>query len=314
MKTAIIHHPIYQKHDTGIGHPETPKRYEVVMNALKNDRKLWESLKEIQPEQVSKGIIQAAHTKEHFNRVENAFAEGIEYLDADTVISMKSFDAALYGAGGTCRAVDEVMSGEAKNAFVAVRPPGHHATAENAMGFCLFNNVAVAARYAQSKYKEIERVAIVDWDVHHGNGTQGIFFDDPTVHFFSMHQYPWYPGTGSRGETGFGRGKGYTMNVPVKAQTDAREQKRMFENAIGDIHRDFKPDLIFISAGFDAHLTDPLGQLRLEDADFVSMTKTIKQWADEVCKGRIVSALEGGYNLETLGETVVNHVRALSEN
>jgi acetoin utilization deacetylase AcuC-like enzyme len=312
MKTAIIHHPIYQKHDTGIGHPETPKRYEAVMNALKNDQKLWESLVEIQPEQVSKGIIQAAHTKEHFNRIENAFAEGVEYLDADTVISMQSFDAALYGAGGACRAVDAVMAGESENAFVAVRPPGHHATAENAMGFCLFNNVAVAARYAQNKYEEIERVAIVDWDVHHGNGTQGIFFDDPTVHFFSMHQYPWYPGTGSRGETGFGRGKGYTMNVPVKAATDAREQKRMFENAIGDIHNNFKPNLIFISAGFDAHRSDPLGQLRLEDADFVSMTKTIKQWAIETCGGRIVSALEGGYNLETLGETVKNHVLELS--
>ncbi len=180
------------------------------------------------------------------------------------------------------------------------------------MGFCLFNNVAVAARYAQNHYPEIERVAIVDWDVHHGNGTQGIFYDDPSVYFFSTHQYPWYPGTGSRGETGFGRGKGYTMNVPVKAQTDAHEQKRMFENAIGDIHNNFKPDLIFISAGFDAHRSDPLGQLRLEDADFVSMTKTIKQWAIETCGGRIISALEGGYNLETLGETVKNHVLELS--
>lgn len=312
MKTAIIHHPIYQKHDTGSGHPETPKRYEVVMNALKNDKKLWESLKEIQPEQVSRGIVQAAHTKEHFERIESAFSEGVEFLDADTVISMKSFDAALYGAGGVCRAVDAVMSGEAENAFVAVRPPGHHATAENAMGFCLFNNVAVAARYAQNKYKEIERVAIVDWDVHHGNGTQGIFFDDPSVYFFSMHQYPWYPGTGSRGEIGYGRGRGYTMNVPVKARTEAREQKRMFENALGDINKTFQPDLIFISAGFDAHSTDPLGQLKLDDDDFVSMTKTVKEWADETCGGRVVSALEGGYNLETLGETVKNHVLELS--
>ncbi len=312
MKTAIIHHPIYQKHDTGLGHPETPRRYEVVMNALKNDQKLWASLAEIQPEQVSKGIVQAAHTKEHFEHIENAFSEGVEFLDADTVISMQSFDAALYGAGGVCRAVDAVMSGEAENAFVAVRPPGHHATAENAMGFCLFNNVAVAARYAQNKYAEIERVAIVDWDVHHGNGTQGIFFDDPTVYFFSMHQYPWYPGTGSRGEIGYGRGKGYTMNVPVKARTEAREQKRMFENAIGDINKNFKPDLIIISAGFDAHLTDPLGQLRLEDDDFISMTKTVKEWAAETCGGRVVSALEGGYNLETLGETVKNHVLELS--
>jgi acetoin utilization deacetylase AcuC-like enzyme len=205
-----------------------------------------------------------------------------------------------------------VKKGEARNAFVASRPPGHHATAERAMGFCLFNNVAVAARYAQNKYKEIERVAIVDWDVHHGNGTQGIFFDDPTVFFFSQHQYPWYPGTGSRGETGFGRGKGYTLNVPVKARTRASEQKRMFENAIADVHRGFKPDLIIISAGFDAHLTDPLGQLLLDDDDFASMTKTVLNWADEVCGGRVVSCLEGGYNLDTLGESVKTHVLELS--
>lgn len=311
MTTAIVHHPIYEKHDTGFGHPETPDRYRVVIDALKNDTELWSDLVEITPEKAPQGIVQAAHTKEHFRRVENAFADGLDRLDMDTVISMQSFDASLFAAGGAIAAVDAVIKGEAKNAFVAVRPPGHHATAERAMGFCLFNNVAVAARYAQNKYKEIERVAIVDWDVHHGNGTQGIFYTDPSVFFFSMHQYPWYPGTGSRGETGHGKGLGSTLNVPVKAHTQADAQKRVFDAALQDISRDFKPDLIMISAGFDAHLTDPLGQLRLEDRDFVSMTASVKQWADEVCGGRIVSCLEGGYNLDTLGETVRNHIYKL---
>lgn len=312
MTTALIHHPIYEKHDTGDGHPETPERYRVVIDAIKADGRLVENLIEVTPDKAQQGIVQAAHTKEHFRRVENAFAEGLNRLDADTVISMQSFDAALFAAGGACRAVDAVMNGEASNAFVAVRPPGHHATAEHAMGFCLFNNVAVAARYAQNKYKDIERVAIVDWDVHHGNGTQGIFYVDPSVFFFSMHQYPWYPGTGSRGETGHGRGAGTTLNIPVKAHTPADEQKRSFESAIEEISKQVKPDLIIISAGFDAHLDDPLGQLLLVDGDFRSMTTTVMQWANEVCGGRVVSCLEGGYNLDTLGETVRSHVAQLA--
>ena len=314
MKTALIHHPIYEKHDTGVGHPETPLRYDVVMKTLRGDKKLWENLNEITPEKASKGLIQAAHTPQHFKLVESAFAEGLDRLDADTTISMQSFDASLFAAGGAVSGVDAVMTGEADNAFVVARPPGHHATSERPMGFCLFNNVAVAAKYAQNKYKEIERVAIVDWDVHHGNGTQGIFYTDPSVYFFSMHQYPWYPGTGSRGETGHSRGLGATLNIPVKASTQAAEQKRMFEAAIEDIATNFRPDLIMISAGFDAHLTDPLGQLKLEDRDYVSMTRTIKQWAAEVCQGRVVSCLEGGYNLDTLGETVRSHVKELASN
>jgi acetoin utilization deacetylase AcuC-like enzyme len=312
MATALVQHPIYQKHDTGHGHPETPERYKVVIDAIKKDEDLSKRLVEITPEKAQQGIVQAVHTKSHFKRVENAFADGLDRLDADTIISMQSFDAALFAAGGAITAVDAVMQGEAKNAFVAVRPPGHHATAEHAMGFCIFNNVAVAARYAQNKYKEIERVAIIDWDVHHGNGTQGIFYSDPRVFFFSMHQYPWYPGTGSRGETGEGRGLGTTLNIPLKAFTNADEQTRMFEAATGDIASLTKPDLIFISAGFDAHLTDPLGQLQLEDPDFQSLTRTVMQWADDVCEGRIVSCLEGGYNLETLGPTVRSHVAALA--
>jgi acetoin utilization deacetylase AcuC-like enzyme len=313
MKTALIHHPIAKNHNTGEGHPETSQRYEVIMNALKNDVKLWSELVEVEAKSASKGIIQAVHTREQFQDVENAFADGFESLDADTIISMNSFEAASFAAGGACRAVDMVMKGEADNAFVVTRPPGHHATAEKSQGFCLFNNVAIASRYAQNVYKEVERVVIIDWDVHHGNGTQGIFFDDPSVFFFSMHQYPWYPGSGSYGETGFGRGKGYTKNLPVKAGTVAKTQKRMFEAAIHEISKNFKPDLIMISAGFDAHESDPLGQLKLENEDFISMTKTVKQWANDVCNGRIVSVLEGGYNLGTLGATVKNHVAALGD-
>jgi len=311
MTTAIVHHPIFKEHETGQSHPERPERYTVVMEALRRDEKLWPELLELPSSAAARGLVQACHTPQHYKTIERAVSEGTGYLDADTVVSMRSMDAALNAAGGVCRAVDAVMKGEASNAFLPVRPPGHHATAERAMGFCLFNNVAIGARYAQTHYPGIERVAIVDWDVHHGNGTQGIFYDDPSVFFFSMHQYPWYPGSGARGETGVSRGRGYTLNVPVRAATVASEQRRMLDAALEEMSTKFKPDLIFISAGFDAHKADPLGQLLLTDEDFMLMTRAVKQWAASSCNGRVISCLEGGYNLDTLGGTVRAHIREL---
>ena len=313
MATAIIHHPVFREHDTGPGHPETPSRYQVVMDALRADATLWSKLVEVQAREAARGDIQAAHSSQLYKHVERVVSEGIGYLDADTTVSMRSLDAARHAAGAPCQAIDLIMKGEVSNAFVPVRPPGHHATEERSMGFCLFNNVAVAARYAQQHYPQIERVAIIDWDVHHGNGTQGIFYDDPSVYFFSSHQYPWYPGTGSRGEKGMGRGLGYTLNLPLRAATPAEQQKRAFEAALEDMAASFSPDLIIISAGFDSHLGDPLGQLLLQDEDFVEMTRAVKEWAASSCEGRLVSCLEGGYNLETLGETVRAHVAELSK-
>ena len=236
--------------------------------------------------------------------------EGATFIDADTRISRESFDVAVLAVGAAITAVDAAMKEEGGRAFSLVRPPGHHATRERAMGFCLFNNAAIAARYAQAKHG-LENVLIIDWDVHHGNGTQEIFWTDPSVFYFSTHQYPYYPGTGSRGERGAGRGEGFTLNVPLRAGTPSRDHRQAFAEALNEIEAKFHPDLVIISAGFDSRRGDPLGGLMLEDTDFAEMTKDVLRLADKHAHGRVIGLLEGGYNLDLLGGSVKSHVEAM---
>ncbi|HEY6404083.1 MAG TPA: histone deacetylase [Blastocatellia bacterium] len=315
MSTALIYSDEYLKHDTG-HHPERRERYRATLEGLMSDEDLWNGLVKIAPRAATNEELLRCHTERAVNRVEQACLQATLYdhvaLDADTVVSHYSEVAARLAAGGACRAVEAVINGEAETAFVACRPPGHHATSGHAMGFCLYNNVAVAARYAQAAYPDrIKKVLIVDFDVHHGNGTQDIFYDDPTVFYYSLHQYPWYPGSGDAGERGAREGEGYTMNIPVPAMTPAEDYLRLFEEGLESVMKRFSPDLTLISAGFDAHEADPLGQLLLNDASYERMTRRLKEAALTTAEGRIVSCLEGGYNLRALGDAARAHVKAM---
>jgi acetoin utilization deacetylase AcuC-like enzyme len=315
MSTALIYSDEYLKHDTG-NHPERGERYSATLGGLMADKDLWDGLVKIAPRAATDEELLRCHTERAIKVVEQACSQAALYnhvaLDADTVVSHYSEVAARLAAGGACRAVEAVASGEAETAFVACRPPGHHATEGRAMGFCLYNNVAVAARYAQAAYPDrIKEILIVDFDVHHGNGTQDIFYDDPTVFYYSLHQYPWYPGTGDAGERGAREGEGYTMNIPVPAMTPTEDYLRLFEKGLESVMKNFSPDLVLISAGFDAHEADPLGQLLLDDASYEHMTKRLKEAASTTGEGRIVSCLEGGYNLRALGDAARTHVRAM---
>jgi len=309
MTTALVYDAASRLHKTG-HHPENSRRFDVILEALENDQALWQRLTRLAPREASDAEIARCHSERLIEQIRKLCERGVPYIDLDTVISEQSFEVARLAAGAVLVGIDQVFGGTAQNAFALVRPPGHHATPSRAMGFCLFNNAAIGARYAQTAYG-VERVLIIDWDVHHGNGTQDIFYSDPTVYYFSTHQYPYYPGTGSATERGEGRGQDTTLNVPLGEGTSARDHRQAFSDALQAIESRFPPDLILISAGFDSRRGDPLGGLLLEDADFREMTKEVMGMAERQGHSRVVSVLEGGYNLDTLGETVRTHVAAL---
>jgi acetoin utilization deacetylase AcuC-like enzyme len=306
MSTLLISHPACLEHDNPLGHPERADRLRAIEQALEDER--FQTLAREQAPRAPLEVVALCHPMEYVDAIRNASpSEGIVRLDADTSMSPGTLEAALRGVGGGMLAVDEVMNQKAANAFVAVRPPGHHAETARPMGFCFFNNAAIAARYAQNRY-DVERAAVVDFDVHHGNGSQDIFWSDKSVMYCSTHEMPLYPGSGAIGE----RGEYNTIvNAPLSAGDGGDQFREAFEVAILPRLRAFKPDILVISAGFDAHTRDPLANLNLLEADFAWVTKKLMEIADASAQGRIVSLLEGGYDLQGLSRSVAAHVTAL---
>ena len=301
MKVGYVYDPVYLKHDTG-QHCETAARLEAIISHLEQSG-LKQQLELIKPRAASVEELSLVHDKQHITHIQDVAGKGGGWLDLDTVTSANSYEAAIYAAGGVIRATEAVMDGEVGSAFALVRPPGHHATAQRAMGFCLFNNVAIATKYALTKYG-LERTLIVDFDVHHGNGTQDTFYDDPQVLYISTHESPYYPGTGSIGETGSGTAKGTTVNIPLPAGCGDAEYLEVFEQIIVPVSRRFKPQLILVSAGYDAHWADGLAYMQVSVTGFSQMIRTIKGLADDLCNGRLVFSLEGGYNLTLLAAAI----------
>ena len=308
MATGLVYDPAYLQHRTG-RHPENADRLRKIIEALEDDPALWDSLVKISPRPVEDQDITRCHSSRLIDHLHNLCESGESFVDMDTVICPDSYEVSRLAAGAVVASVDAVMTGQVGSAFALVRPPGHHATPGSAMGFCLFNNAAIGARYAQARYG-VERVAIIDWDVHHGNGTQDIFYRDASVFYFSTHQYPYYPGTGSLEERGEGEGEGFNLNISLGAGTEARLHRQVFVQGLDIIEQKLPPDLVIVSAGFDSRRDDPLGGLMLEDSDFRDMTRQVLEMADKH-SARVVSVLEGGYNLSTLGQTVKTHIEAL---
>jgi len=304
MTTLLIEDRIFEQHSMPSGHPECPERLMAIREALEGPG--FEPLLRRGAAEVRDADLLAAHPPSHIQNIRAMSQVGGMAVDADTWTSPESYRVARLAAGSACAAVDAVLAGEARNAFVASRPPGHHAEAETAMGFCLFNNAVVAARHAQ-RLRDRERVAIVDWDVHHGNGTQALVWTDPSILYVSTHQSPLYPGTGSEDETGAGN----IVNVTLPAGTDGPAYREVFADRVVPAVRAFAPDLVIVSAGFDAHARDPLAGLLLEAADFAWATRQVMQIADEACGGAVVSLLEGGYDLDGLADSVAAHVAEL---
>src|SRR5580704_17318512 len=284
MDTAFLADPIAKQHDTGPGHPEQPARWDAAGRGLGTN-----PLTDMAPRSATVDELALCHTRPYIEIARRDVEHGATVLSTgDTDLSPKSFEVALRAAGTCLNAVDLVMSGDTKSAFCIVRPPGHHASAARGMGFCLFNNIAIAARYAQRRYS-VERVAIADWDVHHGNGTQDIFYTDPSVFFFSTHQSPWYPGTGAASETGEGAGKGMTLNYPFPAGSGRDQILGAFRESFALRMDEFRPDLVLISAGFDSRMGDPLGRFLLTDADFADLTGVMLEIAHKHAGGRLIS-------------------------
>ena len=307
MKTGLITSDTYQNHNTGEGHPEKIDRVTAVIKNFKkldNKNLVWKK-----PSNFEQSILIKTHTKDYIKQVNLSFPQsGLKFLDGYTVVSPGSKDATKDAVGSIISAIDGVEKKEFKNAFCCVRPPGHHAEKEKAMGFCIFNNVAVGANYLIEKYK-YKKIAIIDFDVHHGNGTQDIFYNDKNVLYISTHQYPYYPGSGSEKESGKYNN---VLNIPLEAGTTGNEYLNAYEKVLDKL-KEFKPEFLLFSAGFDAHIDDPLAQLRLSSEDFYKITKRTLEVSKPFCNGNIVSILEGGYDLRALQESTQRHVDALIE-